>query len=75
MTKKLIFSIFIYILMIGCESTPLSCGDCYIEVDAPSLTIDENGKNISFMASIEGLSSGDLHPWPKVLGRGKKLYS
>jgi hypothetical protein len=29
--------------MIGCESTPLSCGDCYIEVDAPSLTIDENG--------------------------------
>ena len=41
---KQIFYIFIYILMTGCENIvgPV-CSECYLDVDAPSLTMDENG--------------------------------
>jgi len=42
MVKKSIWYIFIYILCIGCE-TPLTCEDCYLDISAPSLQMDENG--------------------------------
>ena len=42
MAKKIIWYIFIYILCVGCE-VPLVCDDCYLEVSAPSLQMDENG--------------------------------
>ena len=48
MVKKLIIYIFIYTLMVGCDTqtNPLSnnsCGETYLEVDAPDLILDENG--------------------------------
>ena len=42
MVKKIISYIFIYILLVGCES-PLVCEDCYLDISAPSLQMDENG--------------------------------
>ena len=42
MVKNKIISIFIYILLIGCES-PLSCEDCYLEISTLDLTMDVNG--------------------------------
>ena len=46
MVKNTILYIFIYVLMIGCESNPLSnecSSNCYMSVDAPDLEIDNNG--------------------------------
>ena len=42
MVKNILSYIFIYILLVGCES-PLVCEDCYLEIDAPDLQMDENG--------------------------------
>jgi len=42
MVKKIISYIFIYILLVGCES-PLVCEDCYLDINAPDLTLDDNG--------------------------------
>ena len=41
---KQIFYIFIYIVVSGCDSIvgPV-CSDCYLNVDVPNLTIDDNG--------------------------------
>ena len=43
MNKNILLSIFIYIFIIACESSPIECEDCYISIEASSLTIDENG--------------------------------
>ena len=42
MVKKIISYIFIYILLVGCES-PLVCEGCYLDIKAPNLTLDNNG--------------------------------
>ena len=42
MVKNILKYIFIYILLVGCES-PLVCEGCYLNVEASSLQIDENG--------------------------------
>ena len=42
MIKKIISYIFIYILLVGCESS-LVCEDCYLDVSAPDLQMDGNG--------------------------------
>ena len=42
MVKNIISYIFIYILLVGCES-PLVCEDCYLNIKAPDLQIDNNG--------------------------------
>ena len=42
MVKKIISYIFIYIVLVGCES-PLVCEDCYLDIKAPNLTLDNNG--------------------------------
>ena len=42
MVKKIISYIFIYILLVGCES-PLVFEDCYLDIKAPDLTLDSNG--------------------------------
>ena len=42
MVKNLFMYIFIYILLVGCESL-LVCEDCYLDVRAPSLQMDESG--------------------------------
>ena len=42
MVKNILSCIFIYILLIGCES-PLVCEDCYLDVSAPDLEMDGNG--------------------------------
>ena len=42
MVKKIISYIFIYILLVGCES-PLVCEGCYLDITAPDLTLDSNG--------------------------------
>ena len=47
MVKKLLIYIFIYTLLVGCNTqNPLNNAcetDCYLNVEAPSLQIDENG--------------------------------
>jgi len=47
MVKKLFIYIFIYTLLVGCNTqNPLNSEcetDCYLDVEAPSLQIDENG--------------------------------
>ena len=47
MVKKSILYIFIYTLLVGCNTqNPLNSGcetDCYLNVKAPSLQIDKNG--------------------------------
>ena len=51
MLKKMIKYIFIYticVISIGCESNVLGpdngeCSNCYLELEAPNLPIDENG--------------------------------
>jgi hypothetical protein len=50
MVEKIIKYIFIYticVIVIGCESNPMtsqqSCDYCYLELEAPDLPIDENG--------------------------------
>jgi len=45
MVKNLILYIFIYVILIGCgDGVTGSCdSDCYIEMDAPNLTIDSSG--------------------------------
>ena len=46
MVKKSILYIFIYTLLVGCNTqNPLNSGcgvDCYLDISAPSLQIDEN---------------------------------
>ena len=42
MVKNILKYIFIYILLVGCES-PLVCEDCYLNIEASSLQMDENG--------------------------------
>ena len=42
MVKKIISYIFIYLLLVGCES-PLVCEGCYLDIKAPDLTLDDNG--------------------------------
>tara|TARA_Y100000310_G_scaffold330675_1_gene402736 strand:- start:43 stop:465 length:423 start_codon:yes stop_codon:yes gene_type:complete len=42
MVKNIINSIFIYILLVGCESS-LSCEYCYLDIKAPDLVVDSNG--------------------------------
>ena len=42
MVRNILSYIFIYILLIGCDS-PLVCEDCYLDVSAPDLQMDENG--------------------------------
>ena len=42
MVKKVMVYIFIYIFIIGC-SNDLICDDCYLEIEAPSLEMDNNG--------------------------------
>jgi len=49
MVKKLFIYIFIYTLLVGCNtqnpmSNSVECeSDCYLDVEAPSLQVDENG--------------------------------
>ena len=45
MNKNLLVFIFIYIFIIGCDENPMTvnCVDCYLDLDAPDLVIDENG--------------------------------
>ena len=47
MVKKLFMYIFIYVILIGCEGkNPINSeceSDCFLEVEAPELEIDENG--------------------------------
>ena len=44
MIKNTILCIFIYILCVGCETSSMTCVDnCYLEISAPSLEMDENG--------------------------------
>ena len=38
----MMFYIFIYIFMVGC-SDGLTCSDCYLEIEAPSLELNEDG--------------------------------
>ncbi len=55
MMKNMIMYIFIYIILIGCEGgNPVGgCeSNCYLEITAPSLTIDEDG--IYHMEWLEG---------------------
>tara|TARA_R100000008_G_scaffold82476_1_gene66795 strand:- start:8 stop:430 length:423 start_codon:yes stop_codon:yes gene_type:complete len=42
MVKKVMVYIFIYIFIVGC-SNGITCDDCYLEVEAPSLETDDNG--------------------------------
>ena len=42
MVKNVLKYIFIYILLVGCESA-LVCEDCYLNVGAPDLQMDSNG--------------------------------
>ena len=64
MLKKVLSYIFIYIFMIGCESTiyyPSECVDCILKLDIPDLNKDSNGYyrlnwldgNIQIFAKIE----------------------
>ena len=41
MVKKVMFYIFIYIFIVGCDN--IICDDCYLEIEAPSLQMDYNG--------------------------------
>ena len=45
MRRNIILCIFIYILCVGCESSydAMMCDDCYLDISAPSLEMDENG--------------------------------
>ena len=44
MVKKIFTYIFIYTLFTGCDVGVLSsCDDCYLDVSAPQLQLDENG--------------------------------
>ena len=44
MVRNIILYIFIYILCVGCEtSNSMMCENCYLDISAPSLQIDENG--------------------------------
>jgi hypothetical protein len=42
MVKNIIWYIFMYILCVGCD-TRYTCEDCYLDISAPSLEMDENG--------------------------------
>ena len=51
MIKNILKYIFIYILLVGCES-PLVCEDCYLNIKAPDLQMDGNGYyHIEFLDS------------------------
>ena len=51
MVKNLLMYIFIYTLLIGCNS-PLVCKDCYLDIKAPDLQMDGNGYyHIEFLDS------------------------
>ena len=51
MVKNLLMYIFIYTLLIGCNS-PLVCKDCYLNIKAPDLQMDGNGYyHIEFLDS------------------------
>ena len=44
MVKNNILYIFIYVLLIGCNLPAEPCiDDCYLDISAPSLQMDENG--------------------------------
>ena len=44
MIRNINLWIFIYILCVGCETShTMVCEDCYLNISAPSLDIDENG--------------------------------
>jgi len=44
MVKNIVLYIFIYVLLIGCETSLTPCiDDCHLNVSAPSLQMDENG--------------------------------
>ena len=45
MVRNLILYIFIYVLCISCEtpSDTMVCDDCWLDISAPSLEMDENG--------------------------------
>ena len=50
MSKKLISIIFMYILLTGCDTVidgivgpDYDCEECYLEISAPDLVVDENG--------------------------------
>ena len=42
MVKKGMFYIFIYIFIVGCDDS-IICDDCYLEIGASSLQVDDNG--------------------------------
>lgn len=42
MVKNIFLYIFIYVLCIGCD-TRYTCEDCYLDIYAPDLQMDENG--------------------------------
>ena len=52
MLRKLISYIFIYMIMVGCESPFESCGsESYLDINAVDLVMDENGYyNMSFIS-------------------------
>jgi len=44
MVRNIILYIFIYVLFVGCDTSLTPCiDDCYLDVSAPSLEMDENG--------------------------------
>ena len=44
MIRNISLLIFIYILCVGCETSSMTCtDDCYLDISAPSLQMDENG--------------------------------
>jgi hypothetical protein len=45
MVRNIFLYIFIYVILIGCESNPVSVceSNCYLDVQASSLTMGENG--------------------------------
>ena len=42
MVENLNLYIFIYTLLVGCKS-PMGCYPCYLDINAPDLTLDDNG--------------------------------
>lgn len=72
MVKNIIINIFIYILLIGCES-PLVCEDCYLDISAPSLQMDENGYyHMKFLGSYTQTFS-TLEAQTGITGHNQKV--
>ena len=52
MVKNTLMYIFMYILLVGCDTYILTCDDCYLDIEAPSLQMDDNGYyHIEFLDS------------------------